>query len=107
MKKNDSVIVADYSHENPLKLKEFCEICGIDAAFAQTLVEYDILHIETIEVDHWVFTVAHIERVKTTLRLHHDLEVNLPGIAIILDLLDQIEEQKQRADLLEKHFSPR
>jgi chaperone modulatory protein CbpM len=39
----------------------------------------------------WRFSGASLRRVRTARRLAHDLEINPPGIALVLDLLDEID----------------
>lgn len=39
----------------------------------------------------WRFAGTTLRRVRTARRLAHDLEINPPGIALVLDLLDQID----------------
>jgi chaperone modulatory protein CbpM len=36
------------------------------------------------------------------LRLQHDLEINLAGAALAMDLMDQIDQLKAQVELLEK-----
>jgi chaperone modulatory protein CbpM len=48
----------------------------------------------------WRFTGAALRRARLAQRLAQDLEVNMPGVALALDLLDQIERlQAQLAQL--------
>jgi chaperone modulatory protein CbpM len=107
MTKKTIVIVADYTEEQPLSLNELCDICQITPDFIYTLVEYGILSPKGEKEQTWLFDVVHLQRVKTAIRLQHDLEVNLPGIAIVLDLLDEMETLRQRAEVLERHFLAR
>ena len=44
-------------------------------------------------VEAWHFNPIAIKRLQITQRLEHDLQVNLPGAALILDLLEQLERQ--------------
>jgi len=37
-----------------------------------------------------------LQRARTALRLTHDLELNAPGAALVLDLLDQIDTLRAR-----------
>lgn len=39
----------------------------------------------------WRFSGASLRRVRTAQRLAHDLQINPPGIALVLELLDRIE----------------
>ncbi|APR38503.1 chaperone modulator CbpM [Paraburkholderia sp. SOS3] len=45
----------------------------------------------------WRFGGACLQRMRTAFRLAHDLQVNAPGIALALDLLDEIETLKTRS----------
>ncbi len=40
-------------------------------------------------------TCVAIRRVQTAVRLQHDLRVNLPGCALALDLLEELEELRR------------
>lgn len=104
MVKNELVIIADYSQETLLTLDELCEICGISYDFINELIEYEIVHPQGGAPDEWVFDLDHLQRIKTALRLQRDLEVNLAGVTVVLDLLDELEELRARMKLLEKHF---
>ncbi len=39
----------------------------------------------------WRFSGASLRRVRTAQRLARDLQINPPGVALVLDLLDQID----------------
>ena len=101
--KKEIVIIADYS-ETSITLQELCEICQISSDFVNDLIEYDIIYQQIDDPNEWIFDHHQLLRIKTALRLQRDLEVNLPGVAIVLDLLDQMEELRAKVDLLEKHF---
>ena len=45
----------------------------------------------------WRFSGASLRRVRTACHLARDLQINPPGIALALDLLDEIEALKTRA----------
>ena len=45
-----------------------------------------------------------IHKMESAFRLHRDLEVNLPGVALALELLDEIEELRKELEILHKHF---
>ena len=56
----------------------------------QQLVEYGVIQPEGGEPQAWVFTGASLRRTRVALWLLHDLELNLPGAAVAVDLLDEI-----------------
>lgn len=99
MTKKELVIIADYSHQTHLTPEELCEICGISADFMHDLIMYEIIHPSAQDE----FDLAQLQRVKRVLRLQHDLEINLAGIAVVLDLLDQLDELREQISLTHKH----
>jgi chaperone modulatory protein CbpM len=47
----------------------------------------------------WRFSGDSLRRAKTAAHLTHDLELNVPGVALALDLLDEIAQLRARLDL--------
>lgn len=45
-----------------------------------------------------------LQRMESAFRLHRDLGINLPGVTLALDLLDEIEKMRHELDILRKHF---
>ena len=104
MVKHELLIIADYSEDSSLTLQELCEVCNISADIIHDLMAYDIIHPTCSAEQQWVFGLTELRRIKTALRLQHDLELNLAGVALVLDLLDEVEELRARADILERHI---
>ncbi|QWE07997.1 chaperone modulator CbpM [Polynucleobacter ibericus] len=44
----------------------------------------------------WRFSGDSLKRAKTAAHLTHDLELNVPGVALALDLLDEISQLRAR-----------
>lgn len=102
MKKHEIMIIADYSEKSPLTLSELCEICNISQDVVQEFISWEIVHPKHSGEEELIFELMDLQRVKTALRLQHDLEVNLAGVALVLDLLDELEELREKAKFLEK-----
>jgi chaperone modulatory protein CbpM len=47
----------------------------------------------------WRFSGDSLKRAKTAARLMHDLELNSPGVALALDLLEEITHLRQQLQL--------
>ena len=45
-----------------------------------------------------------LRRLESAFRLHRDLNINLPGVALVLDLLDEMEQLRNELAILHKHF---
>lgn len=74
-----------------LSLDEICEACSCRREWVVELVEYGILEPLDADGDEWRFTGVSLSRAYTARRLQQDLGVNLAGVALALDLLEEIE----------------
>lgn len=76
-------------------LPDICKLCGVNAEIIHAMVEEGIIIPEGRQALEWQFTSPAIKRVQTAMRLQRDLHVNLPGCALVLDLLDELEELRR------------
>lgn len=101
MVKKDLTIVA-IEAEPELSLEELCNTCHITPDFICELIEYGTLEPKGVALEAWRFDAKHLQRIQCVLRLQHDLEINMAGAALAMDLMDQIEKLKAQIELLEK-----
>ena len=78
-----------------LTLEELCRQCAIPSQQVVELVEEGVVR---VDVSHhpWRFDRYALRRVHIALRLQRDLEINLAGIAVVLDLLEEVEALRRR-----------
>ncbi len=105
MEKYELLIIADYSADSLLGFEELCEKYGISAEYIHALIDYDIIHPKGDVTEKWVFDITDLRRINTALRLQHDLEVNIAGVALVLDLMDELEKLRAHMALMEKHYA--
>lgn len=98
------LIIADYKTDSSLTLQELCEICQVSTDFIHTLISYEIIQPKHEMPGQFIFDITMLYRLQRALRLQKELELNLVGTAVILDLLEQIEELENKMNLLEKHY---
>lgn len=80
------------NEETRCTLADLCALCGVNTEIIHEMIEEGIITPEGSSSMEWRFTAIAIKRVQTTIRLQRDLRVNLPGCALALDLLDELEE---------------
>lgn len=68
-----------------------CRASGADPEQLQALVGEGLLNPTGQGPDDWQFSGNALPRARTALRLARDLELGLPGAAIVMDLLAEIE----------------
>ncbi len=79
-----------------LTLGEVCRLCGVHAECIIELVEEGALTPRGRSVPEWRFAPAELARARRALRLQRDLDVNLAGASLALDLLDEIQRLRSR-----------
>ena len=90
------VVIGD---EQTVSLVELCHCCNLDTEEVFTMVEYGIIEPIVYKSTHihWEFADDTVLRVKMAQRLQHDLEVNLAGTALVLELMDEIKQLRRVA----------
>jgi len=85
-----------------LSVDELSRLCAVDRTYIVELVEEGVLNIVeldagVVQVDAsvWRFPGSALRRARTALRLQRDLEINLPGVALALELLEELEELRR------------
>jgi chaperone modulatory protein CbpM len=79
-----------------LELEEFCQICHASEDFVVELVAEGVIEPRGAPRERWRFTGRSVRRTQVAIRLHEDLDLNLPGVALALDLLEEIEQLRSR-----------
>jgi chaperone modulatory protein CbpM len=55
---------------------------------------------ETPEARQWQFDLQTLARLRKAQRLQRDLKINLPGLAMSLELLDEVRDMQRQIDRL-------
>lgn len=98
-----NIIVKDtvlLDEETCLTLSELCHACNIHADWVIELIDEGV--IEPVRSgDKWRFSGSNIRRVQVIRNLQRDLNVNLAGAALALELLDEINRLRNRLRVLD------
>jgi chaperone modulatory protein CbpM len=74
-----------------LSIDELSRLCAVDRTYIVELVEEGVLNvIEFAPEPEWRFSGTALRRARTALRLQRDLEINLPGVALALQLMEEL-----------------
>jgi chaperone modulatory protein CbpM len=87
--------------EGGIPLPQLCRACGIPVEAVAALVEEGILEPAGTRRGRWRFPADSIRRARAAVRLQRDLELNLAGVALALDLLDRVEGLRARVKSME------
>jgi chaperone modulatory protein CbpM len=70
-----------------VSLGDACQLCHVELEFVHALIEEGALELAD---DQAVLDRSQFARLRKAVRLHRDLGVNPPGIALALELMDQL-----------------
>jgi chaperone modulatory protein CbpM len=105
MNKQHIIISNITVEENPeLTLDELCSACGITPHFIHELIEFGALDCEDVALEIYRFQPEQLRRVRTIVHLHHDLEINIPGAALAVELMEEMERMRAKIEMLEKNL---
>jgi chaperone modulatory protein CbpM len=79
-----------------LTMVELCQACNAERQQLISWVYEGVLQPAGETPTHWRFSGDSLRRARLAQRLTRDLELNPPGVALVLDLLDQIDELKNK-----------
>ncbi|MDT8282489.1 MAG: chaperone modulator CbpM [Gammaproteobacteria bacterium] len=83
-------------NETRLTLRQLCDVCAVRAEYIVELVDEGFIEPSGIEKSHWCFKGTSIQRVQKARRLQRDLGINLAGIALAMELMEEIERLRNR-----------
>lgn len=83
-----------------LSMRQLCEACAVHAEFISELVDEGVIEPAGIDRSHWVFPGITLQRIRTAKRLQRDLGINLAGVALALQLMDEMQQLRARLEVL-------
>lgn len=97
MSRSHDILKAEiFDDQREVSLDELCQLCGVQTALVMELVEEGVLEPVQQRTTTWIFAGTSVKRVQTAMRLQHDLDLNLPAVALVLDLLEELEELRRQ-----------
>lgn len=85
-----------------LNLYELARAAGVHPELVERFIEYGLIEPLASEAPNPVFAISAIERLRRITRLRRDLGVNLPGVAVILDMRERMEQLQKELERLRR-----
>jgi chaperone modulatory protein CbpM len=98
-----TIVTAEvFDEDYRISLDELREMLNIEDDFLEQLFDFGLIEpIDTAEPD-LVLDATAFQRIHTAIRLQRDLNINIEGIALALELLDELNELRNKIQILEK-----
>ena len=84
-----------FEESTALTVKDLSRICCVDERHIVAFVEEGVLNVIEAGTAEWRFTGAALRRARLALRLERDLELNLPGVALAIELMEELERLRR------------
>lgn len=90
--------------EDNITLEQMCQICGTNTEWVFSLVQESIIEPEPFEdgLPKWRFSGICLARARSALRLQNDLGLNLAGVALVFDLMEELNALRAQFHALNK-----
>lgn len=85
--------------QTELTLIEVSRACAVEVEWVVELVHEGVIEPGGGKQPDWIFPGRQLRRALTARRLQQDLGLNLAGVALALQLLDEIAELRQRLEV--------
>jgi chaperone modulatory protein CbpM len=87
--------------DREIPLAQLCRACGLSLEVVFSMVEEGILEPAGARPGRWRFPADSVRRARTAVRLQRELDLNLAGVALAVELLDRVERLRARVRALE------
>ncbi|MCP3865818.1 MAG: MerR family transcriptional regulator [Planctomycetes bacterium] len=81
---------------------DVCRACKLSGDQVLELIDYGIIEPRGTTMRQWRFTGVSLQKVQRAYRLKRDLGLNTAGVALALDLLDEVHTLQQRLNRYEQ-----
>jgi chaperone modulatory protein CbpM len=80
--------------ENLITVNDFCVYHNVEYTFVNYLQEAGLVEVAVVD-DTTFIPIDEIQKLEKLARLHTELDINVPGVAAINNLLQQLEDMQQ------------
>lgn len=87
-----------------ISFKEVCAQYHIPEELLVELIEQGLFDNQSTEPKKLQLDQKAIHKIESAFRLHKDLGINIPGVTLAIELLEEIEKMHQELAILRRHF---
>ena len=88
---------------NMIPAIEFCDCYNIEFSFLHSLQEAGLIEIATIKEIDYIYE-GQLYKLEKIIRLYYELDINLEGIEIVINLLERIKDMQDEITLLKNRL---
>jgi len=104
MSKDNLLIGVLIEDTTTISFTEVCHKYNIPKELLIEMMEEGLFPNQPTEPEQIALDQKALRRIESAFRLHRDLGINLPGVALAIELLEELEKMHKELDILYKHF---
>lgn len=104
MKKDNLLIGVLIEETTTISFIEVCHKYRIPKELLIEMIEQGLFPNQSVSNEQINLEQKDLHRIESAFRLHKDLGINLPGVALALDLMEEMEQLRNELNILRKHF---
>ena len=78
-----------------LTVQDLSRMCAVEECHIVEFVEEGVLSVVDVGMTDWHFSGAALRRARLAVRLERDLELNLAGLALVLQLMEELDQLRR------------
>jgi chaperone modulatory protein CbpM len=86
-----------FDHSTVLSIQDLSRMCNVDERHIVEFVEEGVLNVVEVSSE-WHFSGDALRRARLALRLERDFELNIAGVALALDLLEELQGLRRQLE---------
>ena len=87
-----------------LTFAQVCQQLSIPEGMLRQLMEHGLFEATPSRIKSTRFNANELARVQAAARLKQDLGVNIPGVVLVIELIDELEQLRQKIQILQRHL---
>ena len=99
--KDQALSGAIFEESAVLTVKDLSRMCAVDERHIVEFVEEGVLSVVNVRSE-WHFTGDALRRARLAVRLERDLELNLAGVALAVELLEELAQLRRQLEARSK-----
>jgi chaperone modulatory protein CbpM len=94
---DEALVGAILEESTALTIAELSRLCAVEERRIIEYVEEGVLEVVAIDAPEWRFRGAALRRARMAVRLERDFELNLGGLALVMELLEELERLRRES----------
>ncbi len=106
---DDKTIVAGVlmDEQSTISFVDVCQKCNLSEEMLLDMIEHGLCNQQVVHLQTTYFDEKTLSRIQSACRIQHDLGINVPGVVLVLELLDELEQLRNELNILQHHVKGR